>query len=132
MTGTEPGTSCTAYGTWPSRVAAAKSPTVGGIDYTPGLGNDSQWVRFRTRLVNSSGTYATHRWSGWAVARDNQSAVWSGTQYLYMTGLSSYWMMVDIEWWNSTQRLGSLTLSVSQYWTYYPLVSNSWIVSTVC
>jgi hypothetical protein len=107
----EPGATCWVRG-FPTRDVYQVTPTIYAHNYYAGAGNDAQWVHFRTKLVDtfSRQTLAYTGWSGWSKAWDNSPAPFSGQQSLRFTGRNSFVVQVDVEWWNSTTRLGSGTL----------------------
>ena len=105
----DPGATCWASATSPD--FRVRTPVIFGIDYRTGYGNDSQWVRFKARVVhNTTGaTYVPGSWSGWSVAYDNLSAAYSGEQTVSAPRIAwsgqLFRVVVDVEWWSGSQRL---------------------------
>src|SRR5215813_4085850 len=89
----------------PARGLSARRSTGSGrvtSDYQPGYGNGSQWVHFRSRIVDSASgvTVQTGPWGGWALAYDGSAAVYSGEQSIGVqraTLNSRYRVMIDTE-----------------------------------
>ena len=119
---TNPGATCWAYSS-SSVNFVVKAPTIYAIDYQPGAGNDWQWVRFRSRVVDQSGmtVQPVGAWSPWAPAYDNSPAAYSGNQTIGIVKDNpgtGYRVMIDVEWWSQTERLWAGYIPVSRYYAY--------------
>src|SRR3954451_8673690 len=107
---------------WGSFNLTVGPPVVRAHDYSPGAGNDSQWVRWKTYLITepANTTYAEPTWSEWQKATDVTPAAFQGERGF--TGAPanahlnlSYLLDLRIEWWDAAHQLGATAHRVSDY-----------------
>ena len=94
----------------------ATAPEVFARNFTPGGGNDWQWVRYRSFLVKLSNgsTLGSSGWSEWRQATDVAKAAFSYDPKF--TNVSDGTVIdIRVEWWNQTQMLGAAAHRISPY-----------------
>ena len=114
-TATIPQGVCRYYSAWNRLDMAIDPPAIYARNNTVGAGNDSQWVRYRVFVVNSSGAAVqSSPYSGFAVAYDNSPARFSGAT-LFNGVPNNSRIDFRIEWWNSSSQVGALAHRVDRY-----------------
>lgn len=116
-TATIPQGVCRYLGAWNQLNIETAPPSIYARNNRPGAGNDSQWVRYQVFLEVNGKPVRASSYSGFAIAYDNSPAKFSGLTTFAAVPDGSR-LLVGIEWWNSTTKLGELVYRVDSYIHY--------------
>lgn len=115
---------CRYYDQWGKLVVSNNThPIVYARNYTAGLGNDWQWVRYRPYVVDMNGAILmAGQWTGFRPAWDHSPAVFTAAELQKLAQFRQHFRLVlYIEWWNQTQTqvLGAAADRIETYYLYY-------------
>lgn len=89
-----------------SSMTTAFPPAVWARDLRAGANNDAVWIRYRVYYINQSTgvTESSSSWSGWSLATDRTTAVWTGAPAVFShTSRQPHIINYRIEYWDSTK-----------------------------